>query len=163
MVLLQEKGLVNDALVWLRLVDEPMQLIFNRTGVYVAMTHILLPFMVLPLYSVMRGIPREHLRAAASLGARPTAAFLSIYLPQTLPGFGAGSLLVFVLAVGFYITPALVGGGSDQMVSYLIAQFAIQNANWGMASALALMLILTVATAIVAVARLTKASGIRMT
>jgi putative spermidine/putrescine transport system permease protein len=137
--LLQKKGLINDALVWLALLDKPAQLIFNRTGVYVTMTHILLPFMILPLYSVMRGIPREHLRAAASLGARPTAAYLSIYLPQTIPGIGAGALLVFVLSVGFYITPALVGGGSDQMLSYLIAQFAVQNANWGMASALALL------------------------
>jgi putative spermidine/putrescine transport system permease protein len=96
------------------------------------MVHVLLPFMILPLYSVMRSIPRDHLRAAASLGARPTATFLSVYLPQTLPGVGAGCLLVWVLAIGFYITPALVGGGGDQMLSFLIAEFTLtETANWG--------------------------------
>lgn len=162
-VLLQKKGLINDALVWLSLIDKPMQLIFNRIGVYVTMVHILLPFMILPLYSVMRGIPKEHLRAAASLGARPTAAYLSIYLPQTMPGIGAGALLVFVLSVGFYITPALVGGGSDQMLSYFIAQFAVQNANWGMASALALLLMVTAGLTIAIVARFTRATRVSMT
>ena len=162
-VLLQKKGLINDALVWLALIDQPIQLIFNRIGVYVTMTHILLPFMVLPLYSVMRSIPKEHLRAAASLGARPTIAYLSIYFPQTVPGIGAGALLVFVLSVGFYITPALVGGGSDQMLSYFIAQFAVQNANWGMASALALLLMITAGLTIVVVGRLTKATRVGVT
>ena len=118
-----------------------MELIFNRFGVYVAMTHVLLPFMILPIYSVMQGIPRDHLRASASLGAPPLATFLSVYLPQTLPGVGAGCLLVWVLAIGFYITPALVGGGGDKMLSWLIAEFTLGTANWHMAAALALVLL----------------------
>ncbi len=153
-VLLQKNGLVNDSLRWLGVIDQPLPLIFNRPGVYVAMSHILLPFMILPIYSVMQGIRKDQLRAAASLGARPTAAFVSVYLPQTLPGIAAGSLLVFIMSIGFYVTPALVGSGSDQMLSYLIAQFTTQNANWGMASSLALLLMLTVVVTFVAVDRL---------
>ena len=143
-VLLQREGVVNDVLIALGLTTEPLQLVYNRFGVYVAMTHILLPFMVLPLYSVMRGIPPQYMRAAASLGARPLRAFLRVYLPLTVPGIGAGCLLVFILAIGYYITPALVGGINDQMVSYFVAFFTIQTVNWGMASALgAVLLIVT--------------------
>ena len=144
-VLLQNKGIVNDFLLLAGIVDEPLTLIFNRTGVYIAMVHILLPFLVLPLYAVMRNVPPDQLRAAASLGARPVAAFLSVYLPQTLPGLGAGCILVFILSLGFYITPALIGGASDQMLSYLIAEFATRTGNWGMASAIAILLLLSVA------------------
>ena len=143
-VLLQNKGVVNDILLSLGLTSEPLTLIFNRTGVYIAMVHILVPFLILPLYAVMKNIPDSHMRAAASLGARPLAAFLSVYLPQTLPGLGAGCLLVFILSLGFYITPALIGGAPDQMLSYLIAQFALQTGNWGMASAVAILLLLSV-------------------
>ena len=145
-VLLQREGPVNGLLQALRLTDQPLQLVYNRFGVYVAMTHILLPFMVLPLYSVMRGIPREYMRAAASLGARPLRAFVRVYLPQTMPGIGAGCLLVFILAIGYYITPTLVGGANDQMVSYFVAFFTNQTINWGMAAALgAVLLIATLA------------------
>jgi putative spermidine/putrescine transport system permease protein len=144
-VLLQKEGIINDSLLWLGLVDEPQQLIFNRIGVYIAMVHILLPFLVLPLYSVMRSIPRDHMRAAASLGAPPVSAFLTVYFPQTIPGLGAGCLLVFILSIGFYVTPALVGGSADQMISALIAEFALGTANWGLASALALVLLCCVA------------------
>ena len=144
-VLLQNKGIVNDFLLVANFIDEPLTLIFNRTGVYIAMVHILLPFLVLPLYAVMRNIPTSQMRAAASLGAKPVAAFLSVYLPQTLPGLGAGCILVFILALGFYITPALIGGASDQMLSYLIAEFATRTGNWGMASAIAILLLLSVA------------------
>lgn len=144
-VLLQQEGIINDTLLWLGLVDEPQQLIFNRIGVYIAMVHILLPFLVLPLYSVMRSIPRDHMRAAASLGAPPVSAFLTVYFPQTVPGLGAGCLLVFILSIGFYVTPALVGGSADQMISALIAEFALGTANWGLASALALVLLCCVA------------------
>jgi putative spermidine/putrescine transport system permease protein len=144
-VLLQKEGIINDSLLWLGLVDEPQQLIFNRIGVYIAMVHILLPFLILPLYSVMRSIPRDHMRAAASLGARPISAFLTVYFPQTIPGLGAGCLLVFILSIGFYVTPALVGGSADQMISALIAEFALGTANWGLASALALVLLCCVA------------------
>lgn len=144
-VLLQKEGILNGALLWLGVVDEPQQLIFNRFGVYVAMTHVLLPFMILPLYSVMKSIPRDHVRAAESLGASPTRAFLTVYFPQTIPGLGAGALLVFILAIGFYVTPALVGGSADQMISALIAEFALGTANWPLASALALVLLCCVA------------------
>ena len=141
-VLLQREGPVNGLLQALRVTDQPLQLVYNRFGVYVAMTHILLPFMVLPLYSVMRGIPPEYMRAAASLGARPLRAFLRVYLPQTVPGIGAGCLLVFILAIGYYITPALVGGINDQMVSYFVAFYTNQTVNWGMASALGAVLLI---------------------
>ena len=140
-VLLQREGVVNGALLATGLVQEPVPLIYNRFGVLVAMTHILLPFMVLPLYSVMRAIPREQMRAAGSLGASPFAAFLTVYLPQALPGLGAGCLLVMVLAAGFYITPVLVGGAGDQLLSTMIAQFALGSANWSMAAALAIVLV----------------------
>jgi putative spermidine/putrescine transport system permease protein len=149
-VLLQSKGVVNDSLHWLGIIDEPLRLIYNRFGVCVAMTHVLLPFMILPLYSSMKAISPAYMRAAASLGAPPTTAFLRIYLPQTLPGIGAGSLLVFILALGYYITPALVGGAADQMISYFIALYTTETANWGLASALgAVLLLATVLLALV--------------
>lgn len=144
-VLLQKEGIINGGLLWLGIVDEPQQLIFNRFGVYIAMVHILLPFLVLPLYSVMKSIPRDHVRAAESLGATPFSAFRTVYFPQTIPGLGAGCLLVFILSIGFYVTPALVGGSADQMISALIAEFALGTANWGLASALAVVLLCCVA------------------
>ena len=140
-VVLQKEGLVNDVLVGLAIVPEPMQLVFNRIGVYIAMVHILLPFMVLPIFSVMKGISPTHMRAAASLGAKPLFAFVKVYLPQTLPGIGAGCLLVFILAIGYYITPALIGGPKDQMISYFVAYFTNATLNWGMAAALGVVLL----------------------
>src|SRR6185437_3469565 len=125
----------------LGVIDEPLRLIYNRFGVCVAMTHVLLPFMILPLYSSMKAISPAYMRAAASLGASPVTAFLRVYLPQTLPGIGAGCLLVFILALGYYITPALVGGADDQMISYFIAFYASRTVNWGMAAALSIMLL----------------------
>ncbi len=135
-VILQREGLLNDLLLALGLIDERVQLIFNRFGVIVAMTHILLPFMILPIYSVMRQVPPSLVRAARSLGAGPVTAFLKVYVPQTMPGVSAGALLVFILALGYYITPALVGGPADQMVSYFIADHIGRSLNWGLASAL---------------------------
>ncbi len=137
-VLLQGQGVINDILVVLGLVsdDGRLALIYNMTGTFVAMTHVLLPFMVLPLYSVMRGIPRSHMNAAASLGAGPVQGFLRVYWPQTLPGVGAGSLLVFILAIGYYITPALVGGSTGQLISNMVAYHMQTSLNWGLASAL---------------------------
>jgi putative spermidine/putrescine transport system permease protein len=140
-VLLQREGPINHALLWLGVVSEPLAMIFNRTGVLIAMTHVLLPFMVLPLYSVMRGIPPNFVRAALSLGARPTTAFLRVYLPLSMPGVAAGCLLVFILAIGYYITPALVGGAADQMISYFVAFFTLETVNWGMAAALGTVLL----------------------
>ena len=140
-VLLQKEGVLNSLFLSLGLVHEPLKMIFNRFAVYVAMVHVLLPFMVLPLYSVMRGIPPSFVRAASSLGAPPLVAFWRVYVPQTLPGIGAGCLIVFIQALGYYITPALVGGADDQMISYFIAFYASRTVNWGMAAALSIMLL----------------------
>jgi putative spermidine/putrescine transport system permease protein len=140
-VLLQREGFVNYVLRSIGLIAEPIQMIYNRTGVYVAMTHVLLPFMVLPLYGVMKGIAPTTMRAALSLGAPPAVAFRRVYLPQCMPGISAGSLLVFILALGYYVTPALVGGADDQMVSYFIAFYTNETLNWGMAGALGVILL----------------------
>ncbi len=142
-VLLQSEGLVNKALMELGAIDAPLALLFNRTGVVISMTHILLPFMILPLYSVMKSVPPTYLRAAVSLGSPPLAAFWRVYLPQTYPGIGAGALLVFILAIGYYVTPALLGGADDQMLSYYVAHYTNENINWGMASALGAVLLAT--------------------
>ena len=139
-VLLQSEGLVNKSLMALGLTQAPLELLFNRFGVYVSMTHILLPFMILPLYSVMKAIPPTYMRAAISLGSHPFAAFWRVYVPQTLPGVAAGGLLVFILALGYYITPALLGGPNEQMVSYYVAYFTNVTINWGMACALGSLL-----------------------
>ena len=137
-VLLQNQGVLNDLFVALGLIGEDgrLSMIYNMTGTIIAMTHVLLPFMVLPLYSVMRGIPATHMNGAASLGATPLQAFLRIYWPQSLSGVGAGALLVFILAIGYYITPALVGGSDGQLISNLIAYHMQTSLNWGLAAAL---------------------------
>jgi putative spermidine/putrescine transport system permease protein len=140
-VLLQSEGLVNRGLMGLGLVSEPLALLFNRTGVVIAMVHILLPFMILPLYSVMKNVPATYVRAAVSLGSPPLAAFLRVYVPQTYPGIGAGALLVFILSIGYYVTPALLGGADDQMLSYYIARYTNVEVNWGMACALGAVLL----------------------
>ena len=143
MVLLQSQGVVNDLMVAIGIIGEDgrIQMMYNRIGTIVAMTHILLPFMVLPLYSVMRPIPPSYVRAARSLGATSWTAFRRVYLPQTLPGVGAGALLVFILAVGYYITPALVGGADGQLISNLIAFHMQKSLNWSLAAALASILL----------------------
>ncbi|MCS6854214.1 MAG: ABC transporter permease [Elioraea sp.] len=141
MVLLAREGIINQGFVALGVVVEPVQMLFTRTAVLIAMVHILLPFMVLPLYAVMRQIPRAQLRAAASLGAGPLAQVARVWLPQTLPGVGAGALMVFIQAIGFYVTPALIGGGADQMLPYFIGFYATQTVNWGLAAALSLLLL----------------------
>ncbi len=140
--LLQEQGVVNDLLVGLGLVSDEgrLTMMYNMTGTIVAMTHVLLPFMILPLYSVMRVIPPSYARAARSLGATSWTTFRRVYMPQTLPGIAAGSLLVFILAVGYYITPALVGGADGQLISNLIS-FHMNKSNWSLAAAIAGMLL----------------------
>ena len=140
LVLLQSEGLVNQALMHLGITDHPLQLVFNSTGVYIAMVHILLPFMILPMYSVMKGISPVYLRAAVSLGCPPFKSFWKIYFPQALPGVGAGGLLVFILCMGYYITPALLGSPKEQMASYFVAFYTNQTINWGMAAALSAIL-----------------------
>jgi putative spermidine/putrescine transport system permease protein len=141
-VLLQPGGVINSLLMSLGLVSHPLPLVFNRTGVLIGMTHILLPYMILAIYSVMKGVSPVYMRAAQSLGAHPVTAFIRIYMPQTLPGVGAGCFLVFVLALGYYITPALLGGAGDEMISQLIAAQTNEQLNWGLAGALSAYLVI---------------------
>jgi ABC-type spermidine/putrescine transport system permease subunit I len=140
MVLLGQEGIVNEVLIAANVRQEPIQLLNTRLAVYLGMIHILLPFMILPLYAVMKGIDRNLLRAAGNLGASPSRVFMRIFLPLSLPGVGAGCLLVFILALGFYITPALLGGQKDVMISMLIQQ-QISQLKWGFGAALALVLL----------------------
>jgi len=142
-VLLQTNGLVNRFLMFTGLTGEPVPLLFNRLGVIIAMVHILLPFMILPLYSVMKSVPGNYVRAAVSLGSTPLAAFFRVYVPQTYPGVAAGGLLVFITSIGYYVTPALLGGPADQMLSYYVAQYTNVDVNWGMACALGSVLLAT--------------------
>jgi putative spermidine/putrescine transport system permease protein len=146
LVLLQNKGVVNDTLVSLGIIgdDQRLQLIFNQTGVVIAMTHILLPFMILPLYSVMKTIPPSYVRAAKSLGATNWTAFWRVYFPQSVPGVGAGAILVFILAIGYYITPELVGGANGTFISNRIAFHVSSSLNWGLAAALSTILLAAV-------------------
>jgi putative spermidine/putrescine transport system permease protein len=155
-VLLQNEGLINGALQAAGLIDQPLPLIFNRIGVVIAMTHVLLPFMVLPIYSVLLSVPRNLMQAAASMGAGPLRAFWRVLLPLSLPGVLSGSLLVFMVAIGYYITPALVGGANDQMISSVIAFYATGTANWGLAGALGLILLLVTVILYLVYGRLSK-------
>lgn len=139
--LLQTNGVINSFLMGIGVTSEPFEMLYTEFSTIVAMTHILLPFMILPLYSVMRGIDPSYFRAAMSMGARPLQAFLRIYLPMSLPGLSAGALLVFIISVGYYITPALVGGTEGQMISNLIAFHMQQSNNWGLAAALGSILL----------------------
>ena len=140
-VLLRDTGVINRLLLDLGVIAEPLTLIRTTSGVIMGMSHILLPFMVLPIYAVMRRIDPELGRAAANLGASPWSAFLRIFVPLSLPGVLAGSLLVFVLALGFYITPALLGGLKDQMISQLIVQQIQQRLDWGFGTAMSVLLV----------------------
>ena len=141
--ILQQEGVINDILVAIGLIsdDGRLAMIHNQVGTIVAMTHILLPFMVLPLYSVMKTIPPSYMRAARSLGANPALAFIRVYMPQTVPGIGAGGILVFIIAIGYYITPALVGGTKGTLISNFIAYHMSVSLNWGLAAALGVILL----------------------
>ena len=142
-VMLQQNGVINGVLVWLGILsdDGRIQMVYNMTGTIIAMTQILLPFMILPLYSVMKVIPKSHMRAAMNLGAKPSRAFIKVYLPQTIPGMSAGGLLVFVLAIGYFITPELVGGKDGQLIGHWIAYHLKTSLNWGLASSLGAILL----------------------
>jgi len=144
--LLQQEGVINDFLMLIGIINEDgrLAMIHNATGTVVAMTHILLPFMILPLFSVMKTIPKSYVRAAISLGAHPWLAFWKIYFPNTGPGIGAGSILVFILAIGYYITPALVGGNSGTFISNRIAYHISNSLNWGLGSAIGVILLVIV-------------------
>lgn len=150
MVLLQRQGVINRWLLELGLIDEPLRMMYNRMGVLVGMTHVLLPFMVLPAFAVMRGIDRNILLAAANLGASPFQTFLRVFLPLSLPGVAAGSLLVFILALGFFITPALMGGRSDMMIAQLIETQIRTELNFPFAATLGAVLLI-IALAVFAV------------
>jgi len=141
--LLQSQGVLNDLLVAIGIInnDGRIQMMYNQYGTIIAMTHILLPFMILPLYSVMKTISPSYMRAARSLGAAPITAFIKVYFPQTVPGIGAGTLLVFILAIGYYITPALVGGSSGELISNQIAFHMQKSLNWSLAAALGALLL----------------------
>ncbi|MDG2058286.1 MAG: ABC transporter permease [Tateyamaria sp.] len=145
-VMLQQQGVINDVLVWIGFVADDGRLIMinNQFGTIVAMTHILLPFMILPMYSVMQTIPPSYLRAAKSLGATNWTAFWRVYFPQSVPGIGAGSILVFILAIGYYITPEIVGGTKGVFISNRIAYHISSSLNWGLAAALGTILLAAV-------------------
>ena len=140
-VILQKFGLLNDLLLWLGLTSDRLELMYSRTGLIIAMTHIQLPFTLLPIYSVMRSVKPSLVRAAQSLGARPFTAFWRVYLPQVMPGVLAGCLLTFILCLGYYITPVLIGGASDQLISNFIANYVNVELNWEMAAALSFVLL----------------------
>ena len=143
-VLLQGKGVLNDMFLYLKLIEEPLDMMYNQFSVTVGMTHILLPFMILPLFSNMKSIDPIYMKASRSLGANGLLSFIKIYFPMTLPGIGAGIVLVFIMAVGYYITPALLGGSSGQMISNLIAFHMQSTNNWGLAAALGSILLLVI-------------------
>jgi putative spermidine/putrescine transport system permease protein len=140
MVLLQKRGLINKLLLDLNIIAEPLTLIYNRTSVLIGMVHILLPFMILPLYAVLARIDPSYAKAAASLGASPVWGFLRVYLPLSLPGVISGTVLVFVMGLGYYITPALLGGPGELMIAQLIEMQVADFGNWGLAGALAVIL-----------------------
>ncbi|MBV7300496.1 ABC transporter permease [Enterovibrio paralichthyis] len=144
--ILQQQGVLNDMMVGVGMLDDDnrIQMIYNQTGTLVAMTHILLPFMILPLYSVMKTISPSYVRAARSMGATQFMAFTRVYFPQTLPGIGAGSILVFILSIGYYITPALVGGQTGTFITNFIAYHMQTSLNWGLAAAIASILLIVV-------------------
>ncbi|MEE4014154.1 ABC transporter permease subunit [Roseibium sp. FZY0029] len=145
-VLLQQQGVINDFLVWTGIITDAGRLVMinNQTGTIIAMTHILLPFMILPLYSVMKTISPSYVRAAKSLGANDWTAFWRVYFPQTIPGIGAGAVLVFILSIGYYITPELVGGTSGIFISNRIAYHISSSLNWGLGAALGTLLLVAV-------------------
>lgn len=144
LVLLQRRGVLNDTLVASGLVDEPLRLVHNFTGTLIGMVHIMLPFLVLPLYATVRSIDGDLVRAATSCGASPVQAFWRVFLPLSLPGLIAGTLLVFILSLGFYVTPAVLGGGRVTMVSMKIQQNVSVYFDWGAGSALGVVLLAAV-------------------
>ena len=146
MVMLQQNGVINSTLVWSGILDDANRLpmMYNFTGTVIVMIQILLPFMILPIYSVMKTIPPSYMRAAQNLGAPPSLAFLKVYLPQTLPGVGAGGILVFIVAIGYYITPELVGGKDGQLIGNMIAYHMQKSLNWGLAAAMGTLLLVAI-------------------
>lgn len=157
-VILQRTGIVNRALMGIGLIEQPLRLVYDRTGVLIGMTQVLLPFMIFPLLSVMLRIDRRLTSAAATLGAAPWRGFLRVYLPLSAPGFATGVTLVFIISLGYYITPVLLGGPGDIMLAQLIQQQVGDFGNWGLAGALSVMLLATTGLCLGAAYRL---AGIR--
>lgn len=141
MALLQRRGIVNETLLDLGIIDQPLRLSYNFIGTVIGMTHIMLPFFVLPLYTTLTAIDRTYVRAAANMGASPVRAFWTVFFPLSLPGLFAGITLVFVLCLGFFVTPALLGGGRVQMIAMTIERTVLFYSNWGVAGALGLVLL----------------------
>jgi ABC-type spermidine/putrescine transport system permease subunit I len=141
MVLLGRNGLINQALLGIGLIDAPLELMYNRTGVVIGMTYVLLPYMVLTLYSAMKAVDPRLLQAAEGMGASPARVFLKVFLPLTLQGVIAGALIVFILGVGFFITPALMGGPGDIMIAMLIEREIELTQNWPVAALMTLVLL----------------------
>jgi ABC-type spermidine/putrescine transport system permease subunit I len=160
LVLLQRRGLINSWGIELGLWDEPLALVHNLAGTLIGMVHVMLPFLVLPLYSAMRAIDRNYLRAAANLGASPLRSFWLVFFPLAMPGLATGALIVFILCLGFYVTPAVLGGGKVIMVSSRIASDIEIFFNWGAASALGVVLLALTAALIVAASRLVRVDGV---
>jgi putative spermidine/putrescine transport system permease protein len=146
MIMLQQNGVVNDTLVATGLLDDDnrLEMMYNFNGTVIVMTQILLPFMILPLYSVMKTIPPTYMKAAQNLGATPTLAFIRVYMPQTIPGIGAGCILVFIVAIGYYITPELVGGKDGRLIGNMVAYHMQRSLNWGLAAAMGSILLVTI-------------------
>ncbi len=146
MIMLQQNGVVNDTLVWAGLLgdDNRLPMMYNFNGTVIVMTQILLPFMILPIYSVMKTIPPSYMKAAQNLGATPTLAFIRVYMPQTIPGVGAGCILVFIVAIGYYITPELVGGKDGRLIGNMVAHHMQRSLNWGLAAAMGTILLVVI-------------------
>ena len=160
LVLLQRRGLINNWGIELGLWDEPLALVHNLTGTLIGMVHVMLPFLVLPLYSAMRAIDRNYLRAAANLGVSPLRSFWLVFFPLAMPGLATGALIVFILCLGFYVTPAVLGGGKVIMVSSRIANDIEIFFNWGAASALGVVLLVLTAAPVLAAARLVRMESV---
>lgn len=162
MVILQTNGIFNEVLALFGISKGGWALIYNRWGVLIAMTHILMPYAILSLYSVMKNIPAIYMRAGRSLGAGPIRSFFAVYFPHTLPGVAAAGMLTFILAVGYYITPAMLGGADDQLISYYVANHVNNTLNWGLAAALATLLLAGVLAMYAVFVRLTGGAGVKL-
>ena len=145
LIILQRKGLINETLSWLNLIERPLTLVHNVTGTVIGMVHIMIPFLILPLYASMKAIDGNLMRAAANVGSSPTHAFFRIFLPLSMPGLVAGTIMIFVMSLGFYITPALLGGGRVKMIAQRIEEALALYPTWGPAAALAVLLLLMTA------------------
>ena len=146
MIMLQQNGVVNDTLVAAGILSDEHRLamMYNFNGTIIVMTQILLPFMILPIFSVMKTIPPSYMKAAQNLGATPTLAFIRVYMPQTIPGVGAGCILVFIVAIGYYITPELVGGKDGRLIGNMVAFHMQRSLNWGLAAAMGTILLIVI-------------------